>query len=374
MDSKENPGAEAPATGAGDDPFIESTSCSTSHRQTLQKRPRLYDYQADLVTAVETKIAAGPCRPIIQLPTGAGKTVIASELISRAAARGDRVLFLVHRRELTKQSSLKLFRFGIDHGIVQAGFPERPSERVQVASIPTLYLRAIASRSRAMPPAYLVIVDEAHHARARTWNRIIDCYPSASIIGLTATPARRDGKGLGNIFQEILEPVSVRDLTPKYLVPTIYYAPVRPDLRGVHIARGDYVEAEVAERMNTPRLVGDIVEHIHKIGAGRRTVVFAVNVAHSVFIRDELRRSGTPCRAYRRHDTARRAGSDPRRARKRLYRRRDELSGVDRRMGLPGGQPHCTGAPNEGSGAVPPNDRARLAAVTGDGKGKSSRS
>jgi DNA repair protein RadD len=252
----------------------------------------LYPFQTDTIAQVEARIAAGTRRLITPLPTGAGKTVIAAEMIAQAVARGERVLFLVHRRELTKQSSAKLFKAKVDHGIVQAGFPERPGERVQVASIATLYTRAIKSRSREMPSASLIIVDEAHHARARTWKRIIDHYPDAVVIGLTATPARHDGKGLGNIFEEIIQPVTVRDLTPQYLVPAITYAPVTPDLKGIRVERGDYVESELAERMNTQKLVGDIVEHVHKIGMGRRTVVFATSVAHSVHVRDELRRSG----------------------------------------------------------------------------------
>jgi superfamily II DNA or RNA helicase len=252
----------------------------------------LYDFQQFIVTDIEAKIAAGPCRSIVCCPTGSGKTVIAAELIRRLVAHGLRVLFLVHRRELTRQSLAKLFNFAVDAGIIQAGFPERPAARIQIASISTLYHRTIASRSREMPPADLLIVDEAHHARARTWNRIIDNYPDATVIGLTATPARHDGKGLGNIFNEILQPVSVADLTPKYLVPAVTYAPTQPDLKGVRVARGDYVESELAERMITGRLMGDIVEHVHKIGVGRRTVVFAVDVRHSVHLRDELRRSG----------------------------------------------------------------------------------
>jgi DNA repair protein RadD len=259
---------------------------------TAPNRPDLYAFQADLIQQVEVMIAAGRDRLMIVLPTGAGKTVVAAEIIARAVARGERVVFLVHRRELTKQASKKLFRANVDHGVVQAGFPERPGERVQIASIATLYVRAIASRSREMPPADLIIVDEAHHARARTWQKILDHYSDAVVIGLTATPARPDGKGLGKIFREIVAPVTVADLTPKYLVPAVTYAPMTPDLNGVQIRRGDYVESQLAERMNTQELVGNIAEHVHRIGTGRRTVVFASGVRHSVAIRDELRLSG----------------------------------------------------------------------------------
>jgi DNA repair protein RadD len=109
---------------------------------------------------------------------------------------------------------------------------------------------------------------------------------------LTATPCRGDGRGLGNVFDVLIEAATVSDLIgAKHLVPTKVFAPVSPDLTGVRVERGDYVEKQLAERMNTAKLVGDIIEHWHRLGERRRTVVFAVDVAHSVHIRDEFRRS-----------------------------------------------------------------------------------
>jgi superfamily II DNA or RNA helicase len=122
--------------------------------------------------------------------------------------------------------------------------------------------------------------------------QLVEAYPDAIVLGLTATPCRADGRGLGNVFQALVECPSVAELTPKYLVPAKIYAPTRPDLKGVQVERGEYVESQLADRMNTAPLVGDIVSHWHRLGERRRTVVFTVNVAHSVHIRDEFRRSG----------------------------------------------------------------------------------
>ena len=145
-----------------------------------------------------------------------------------------------------------------------------------------------------LPRADLIIVDECHHARAESWNAILDAYPESTIIGLTATPCRGDGRGLGNLFDELVEVSTVAELTKlDFLVPTKVFAPVRPDLTGVKVQRGDYVESELADRVNTAKLVGDIVEHWLKLNPDRRrTVIYAVNVAHSVHIRDEFRRAG----------------------------------------------------------------------------------
>ena len=110
---------------------------------------------------------------------------------------------------------------------------------------------------------------------------------------MTATPCRGDGRGLGGIFHHMVQCPQVQDLIDlDWLVPTRTYAPIDPDLRGVQTKLGDYVEAQLAERMDQTKLVGDICTHWHRYGERRRTVCFAVNVAHSVHIRDEFLKSG----------------------------------------------------------------------------------
>ena len=131
---------------------------------------------------------------------------------------------------------------------------------------------------------------------ANTYRKIIDAYPDATLLGLTATPCRGDGRGLGGIFDTLIECPQVAALIDQqYLVPTRVYAPVDPDLSGVRTQAGDYVESQLADRMDQPKLVGDIVTHWHKYGERRKTVAFAVNVAHSIHIRDEFIKSGVRC-------------------------------------------------------------------------------
>lgn len=253
--------------------------------------PELRDYQSNVILNVNAEIAVGNRRVLLVAPTGSGKTVIAGKLISDSVAAGERVLFLAHRRELIKQASNKLHAIGIDHGIVQAGFQSRQSS-VQVGSVQTIHARAIRSSRMAIPDAELVVIDEAHHVRARTYQQIIENYPDAVIVGLTATPARGDGRGLGDDFNVIVECPQIPELIDGgHLVGTRVYAPTIPDLKGVHIRHGDYVESELAERMDKQQLVGDIVSHWLKLARDRKTVVFATSVAHSVNLRDEFRRA-----------------------------------------------------------------------------------
>jgi superfamily II DNA or RNA helicase len=255
--------------------------------------PELRPYQDAVIDRVADEIAAGRHRVLIVAPTGSGKTVIAAAINAAAAKNGRRILIIAHRREIISQTARKLHEAGVDAGIIQAGFPPRPGQSVQVASIQTLHARAIRSSAIEMPPADILIIDEAHHARAETYQAVIDAYPGAIVIGMTATPCRRDGRGLGNIFDALVECPQVAALVEQgYLVPSRVYAPSTPDLDGVRVERGDYVQTQLTERVNRPELVGDIGTHWLKLSECRPTVCFATSVEHSVAIRNEFRRLG----------------------------------------------------------------------------------
>jgi superfamily II DNA or RNA helicase len=138
----------------------------------------LRPYQADVTAELERTVAAGKRRVIIVAPTGSGKTIIAASIIRNANAAGQRVLVLAHTREIIKQTSAKLYDNNIEHGIIQAGFMMRPDEAAQVASVQTLWARAVRSNRMELPSADLLIIDECHHCPARTYRKIIDAWPS----------------------------------------------------------------------------------------------------------------------------------------------------------------------------------------------------
>jgi DNA repair protein RadD len=245
----------------------------------------LRDYQAQATEHLDRASKA-----LYVLPTGGGKTVIATSIIEREVERGGRVLMLTHRREILRQASLKI---PIDHGLIQAGLNIDLEYPLQVASIQTLWARCMRTDKIPLPAANLIIIDEAHHVGARTWRLILEAYPNARRIGLTATPCRSDGKGLGNYFGELIEGPQISELiAAKHLVPTIYYAPAEPDLKGVETRQGDYVINQLADRMNRDDLIGDIVSNWHKLAQQRRSLVFCVDVAHSVHVKNEFVKSG----------------------------------------------------------------------------------
>jgi superfamily II DNA or RNA helicase len=231
-------------------------------------------------------------RILLVAPTGSGKTVVYSAIIKRFTSELKNVLVIAHTREIIGQSSQTLKDHNIAHGIIMAGVEGRPLERVQVGTIQTISTRTRTGRLE-LPPANLVFIDEAHRAPAATYQAVIDAYPNAVILGATATPCRGDGRGLGGIFETMVLLPQVKELIGLgYLVPTVVYAPPPPNLKGIKVQAGDYHEGQLAERMDNPKLIGDIVTHWLKYGERRKTIAFAVNVAHSVHLKDEFIKSG----------------------------------------------------------------------------------
>ncbi len=229
--------------------------------------------------------------PLYVAPTGSGKTVCLAEVIRRAADK--HVLVFLHRREIVFQIRDKLADFGITAGLILAGEPMNQMARVQIASVQTLSARCVRG-SRDLPHADIVAIDEAHHVAARTYRQILDRYPDARMLDLTATPCRRDGRGLGSAFDLMIEAPQIDALIKLgHLVGTKVFAPPStPNLKGVHTRHGDYVESELAKRVDRPELVGDIVVHKLRHALGLKTIVFASSVGHSRHIEDEMRAAG----------------------------------------------------------------------------------
>jgi superfamily II DNA or RNA helicase len=246
----------------------------------------LYPFQIDCVSRLRAAFQAGMSKVLFVLPTGGGKTIVFCHIAEQAMRLGRRILILVHRQELIEQTVKALARFGIECGIVAAGYEPRPSA-VQVASVMTAVRRELGAFD-------LVIVDEAHHAVAGSWRHILDHLPSALVLGVTATPERLDGRGLVDIFDEMVIGPTTAELTNLgYLAPAAVYAPsTAPDLSGIDIVAGDYNQRQLEERMLTKGLVGDAVEQYRKRADGLPAIAFCVGIRHSRAVYEEFTSAG----------------------------------------------------------------------------------
>lgn len=259
----------------------------------------LRDYQEAGIEGLREKISQGVRRVALVAPTGAGKTTIAAAMIDGAMRKGNRCLFLAHRKELIEQCSARLDQFGIKHGVIQAKHPKTdPTKRVQVASISTLIRKDHWD-------AEVIIVDECHRSTSKTYTKIIDRYKSPVVIGLTATPYRMDGRGLGEVYDDIHTLISTQDLIDMgYLVmPVIFGSKVKLDLSGVRVTAGDYNRGDLADAMKETVLRGDLIDNwatrvMAETGAERVsdcracTVVFAPSVEQSIKIVEQFKAAG----------------------------------------------------------------------------------
>lgn len=236
--------------------------------------PVLRDYQSDGLERIRESYRTGHRAPLFFAPCGAGKTLMFAHMCAGAVARGKKVLLLAHRTELVDQISDALTAEGCEHSYIAAGYPYRADSSVYVASVFT----AVQRLDWFQPD--LIILDEAHHAIPRTtWGRVVAAYPNARVLGVTATPCRLSGEGLDDIFDDlILGPTHEELIQQGYLTPCRIYAPPTIDTDGLHTRAGDYINRELIERIDTPRITGDCVAHYERISPGARAIVFDVSV------------------------------------------------------------------------------------------------
>jgi superfamily II DNA or RNA helicase len=252
----------------------------------IQLRP----YQSQAIAECREAYAHGHRAVLLQMPTGAGKTMTASTVVHGAAARRNATWWLTHRRELAAQASQTFHGLGIPHGTVQAGHISDPYAMVQVASIQT-----IARRIEKLPPPKLIVFDEVHHIGAASWDALFHAFPAAKILGLTATPWRLDGQGLGRWFGHMVEGPDTASLIEEgSLSPYRLFAPATPDLSGVATSQGDYQRGALAKAMDKPQIVGDAIGHYRRLCPGKRAVAFAAGVENSKHIVDQFRGAGIP--------------------------------------------------------------------------------
>jgi superfamily II DNA or RNA helicase len=259
----------------------------------------LRPYQRDQLAGLCAALHAGHRRVVMQAPTGSGKTHLIASLCAAALAGGLPAIVLATRTRLVRQIHDRLTEFRVPHGVVSAPLPALRHHAcpVQVASVDTLYRRALVDRRMPLPSATVVIFDEAHLAGADSRLVILDSYPSALRVGLTATPARKSGRGLGAVFDLIIAGPSTLDLIAAGALvrPRVFNVPVVSEAELAAVPRdmdSDYQPRALGQLLSRPPLLGDVVQNWLRIAAGKRTFCFAVNKPHGAELVQEFTRAG----------------------------------------------------------------------------------
>lgn len=249
----------------------------------------LRPYQQDLIDLARLSLRRHR-RTLLQAPTGAGKTAITVFMMARAKQQGKRAMFIVHQNELLNQTSRALWKQKLEHGMIASG---KPLSRlpVHVASVQTL-----VNRLHLVQPPDLIIIDEAHRAAAASYRTVLDAYPDAMVIGLTATPQRTDGRGLNDMFNDIVQGPTIRDLIEAgFLSDYELFAPqIDIDLSAVKTTGGDYNKAGLEQAVDKPTITGDAVRHYQALANGKRCVVMCATLKHAAHVCERYNESGIP--------------------------------------------------------------------------------
>ncbi len=253
----------------------------------------LRNYQKNIIKEIRTQISKGVKRILVQAPTGSGKTCLTSFMVEGSVEKNLQCGFIVHRRELIKQSMEAFDLIGVDYGVVSAGFEPNYEKKVQICSI-----QSLIRRFKKVKPFDILWIDEAHHSAASTWQILHHHYRGAICIGLTATPQRLDGQGLKSYYDVIVRGPEVNWLIDNgYLSKYKAFAsPVDLDFSKVHTKMGDYDKKETSDIVHNATVTGNAVGQYKKICNGKSAIVFAINIAHSQSIVDTFNKEGIVAR------------------------------------------------------------------------------
>lgn len=235
---------------------------------------KLRDYQLELINKAYESLSKGNKRVMIQSPAGSGKSVTMSEIARRATDKGNRVLFVVHRRELVNQIKETFRLNNVDMNLCHVGMIQTVTNQVKRGSLKT--------------PS-LILVDEAHHGLAKTYTRIYEAFENAIVLGFTATPWRMSNKGFTEVFDDLIIGKSVQWLIDNHrLAPFKYYSKKLINTEKLkRNSTGDYSNDSIELAMENT-IFGDVVGHYKKFAENKKTIVYTHSVESSKQVADRF--------------------------------------------------------------------------------------
>lgn len=237
---------------------------------------KLREYQAELIGKIRLAILHGSKSIVSVLGCGGGKSVIQAEIARSATAKGNRVLFLVHRKELCEQITGTFTIQDVDMSLCSVSMVQTVSRHIDK-----------------LPEPRIIITDEAHHSTAASYKKIYAAFPDACRLGFTATPCRLNKGGLGEVYDKLITSVTTQWLIEhNYLSPYKYYSVKLADTSGLHIKAGDYKADEIAELMQDKEIYGQTVKQWERLALNKKTIAYCASVEAAEETAEQFRQAG----------------------------------------------------------------------------------
>ena len=237
----------------------------------------LHEYQQTLVDKTRQAYINGYKAPCVVAPCGAGKSIIISDIAKNATNKRNKVLFLIHRRELIDQIKDTFIKNNVNLDYVHFGM-----------------VQTVVRQLDKMTKPKLIIVDENHHSLANSYKKIFDYFADVPLLGFTATPIRLNGSGLGDVNDILIEEVDAVWLIENgFLAPYKYYAPKLIDTETLKLnSMREFSSTSIDQAVNENKIYGDVIKHYEELASGQQAIVYSHSVDASKEVASEFKDAG----------------------------------------------------------------------------------
>lgn len=238
---------------------------------------KLHPYQRKLVNQARQSLAKGNHSVLVVSPAGSGKSIVIAEIARLTQQKGGHVMFTVHRKELTEQ--------------INQSFK---NNNVDLSKCTIMTVGKIANRLGKLQKPSLIITDETHHSLAKTYKKIYDYYSDVPLIGFTATPWRMNHKGLGHVYDDMVEGPDVSWLIKNhYLAPYKYYSvKLIDDTKLKKSSTGDHTNKSISQATESSTIYGDVIQTYLDKTPGQQAIVYCHSIEFSKLVAKKFREAG----------------------------------------------------------------------------------